>query len=538
MNKLYPLFKKAVGLSVLLFIVLFPGKIFGQSACLPTCSAVTSFTVNLSANPNNSYTVSSVRNGQCCFGSGSDACVVFFITVNPSATEIKFFKSGGNNGFYQINCSGTQYNPTNPVCLNGLTQFCLTYCNPGGNNDTYTITTSSGFSASPDFSLRAGCSGTMTVSGLTPSSINWTSITGSVQGQYNSYLSRTSGSNCMTPIVTPTASTPSFIDYKVCGTKAGCSSGTVCDTVRVYTTPGLSVSITPTNPVVCSGGSSTIALTTSVTGGAPPYTYTWSSGPNTSSISAGVGNYTVNVNDATAGCAAFTKTITVGSAPSPTIPSVGSNAPLCAGQTLSLTTPLSGGTYTWTGPNGFTSNLQNPTISAITLAGSGTYSVSTTVGGCTSSPGTLAVIVNPAPATPTAGANTPLCALQTLSLTATTIGGATYSWTGPNGFTSSSQNPTIPGISAAGAGTYSVFATAAGCPGGTGTIAVTVNPAPATPTAGANTPLCAGQTLSLTSSTIASATYNWTGPNGFTSTSQNPTLANATIAAGGTYSVS
>jgi gliding motility-associated-like protein len=537
MKHFYACLKKNYVLFFLLTAIFQSNIVKAQNAC-STCSNVTSFTANLSSNPNNSYTVSSVRNGKCCFGTGSDACVVFYVTVHPSATEIKFFKSGGNNGFYQINCGGTQYTPTAPVCLNGLTQFCLTYCNPGNNNDTYTITTSAGFSATPNFSLRAGCSGTMSVSGLDPNSITWTSITGSVQGLYNSYLSCTSGSNCMTPIVTPTAATPSFIDYKVCGTKSGCSSGSVCDTVRVYTTPGLSVNITPTNPVVCSGGASTLALTSTVSGGAPPYTYTWSTGANTSSVGVGAGNYTVNVNDATAGCAAISKTIAVASAPTPTTPSISSNAPLCAGQTLNLSTPLTGGTYTWTGPNGFTSNLQNPSITNITLAGSGTYSVATTVGGCTSATGTLAIVVNPAPATPTASANSPLCALQTLSLNATTIAGATYSWSGPNGFTSSSQNPTIPNISASGSGTYSVFATAAGCPGPTGTVAVTVNPAPATPTAGANTPLCAGQTLSLTSSTIASATYNWTGPNSFSSSSQNPTLSNATTAASGTYSVS
>jgi hypothetical protein len=44
-------------------------------------------------------------------------------------------------------------------------------------------------------------------------------------------------------------------------------------------------------------------------------------------------------------------------------------------------------------------------------------------------------------------------------------------------------------------------------------------------------------TLNLTASTVAGATYSWTGPNGFTSTNQNPSIANATIAAAGDYSV-
>jgi hypothetical protein len=58
-----------------------------------------------------------------------------------------------------------------------------------------------------------------------------------------------------------------------------------------------------------------------------------------------------------------------------------------------------------------------------------------------------------------------------------------------------------------------------------------------TPTAGNTGPYCAGGTISLTASTIADATYSWTGPNGYTSTAQNPTIPNATTAMSGTYSV-
>lgn len=61
---------------------------------------------------------------------------------------------------------------------------------------------------------------------------------------------------------------------------------------------------------------------------------------------------------------------------------------------------------------------------------------------------------------------------------------------------------------------------------------------PAAPTASSNGPLCAGSTLSLSASTIAGATYYWTGPNGFTSNQQNPTVStNATTVMGGVYNV-
>src|ERR1019366_3189009 len=55
--------------------------------------------------------------------------------------------------------------------------------------------------------------------------------------------------------------------------------------------------------------------------------------------------------------------------------------------------------------------------------------------------------------------------------------------------------------------------------------------------AGNDGPINAGATLNLTASTVPGATYNWTGPNGFTSTDQNPSILNATTNASGLYGV-
>src|SRR5207237_161260 len=115
--------------------------------------------------------------------------------------------------------------------------------------------------------------------------------------------------------------------------------------------------------------------------------------------------------------------------------------------------------------------------------------------------------------------------------------GATYAWTGPNGFTSSDQNPTRANAATADAGTYSVTITVNGCPSAAGTTNVVVNATPATPTATNGGPYCAGATISLSTAFVSGATYAWTGPNAFTSAQQNPTRANATLADAGTYSV-
>src|SRR5205823_3479549 len=87
------------------------------------------------------------------------------------------------------------------------------------------------------------------------------------------------------------------------------------------------------------------------------------------------------------------------------------------GSTLNLSTPaVAGATYSWTGPNGFTSSSQNPSIANVTTAAAGTYSVTITVNGCTSTAGTTTVVVNTIPATPTASNDGPLCVGSTLNL--------------------------------------------------------------------------------------------------------------------------
>src|SRR5204863_10166911 len=86
-------------------------------------------------------------------------------------------------------------------------------------------------------------------------------------------------------------------------------------------------------------------------------------------------------------------------------------------------------TYAWTGPNGFTSSLQNPTIASATLANAGIYSV-TMFNGCTSSAGNTTVVVNPAPAAPAAANSGPFCAGATIALSTPTVTGATYAWSG------------------------------------------------------------------------------------------------------------
>jgi len=68
--------------------------------------------------------------------------------------------------------------------------------------------------------------------------------------------------------------------------------------------------------------------------------------------------------------------------------------------------------------------------------------------------------------------NSPICIGKTLELKAS--GGTNYLWTGPNGFTSTDQNPTIPNATTSNSGEYSCLVTGTGGCDGTGKINVLI----------------------------------------------------------------
>jgi gliding motility-associated-like protein len=337
-----------------------------------------------------------------------------------------------------------------------------------------------------------------------------------------------------TPVQTTSTATGLAAGTYTCTvTDLGLPCGTPQTTTATVGSSGSAptISVTPTASTICNGGN--VSLTAS--GGT---SYTWSpaaglSATTGATVTASPSTTTTYTVTGTGACGTGTATSTITVNPIPTT-TAGSNSPICAGSALNLTaTTSAGATYAWSGPNGFTSALQNPTIASATTAASGTYTVTVTANGC-SSTSTVNVTVNAIPTT-TAGSNSPICAGTNLNLTATTAAGATYAWSGPNGFTSALQNPTIASATTAASGTYTVTVTANGC-SSTSTVNVTVNAAPTT-TAGSNSPICTGTDLNLTATTAAGATYAWSGPNGFTSALQNPTIVSATPGESGTYTV-
>jgi gliding motility-associated-like protein len=88
----------------------------------------------------------------------------------------------------------------------------------------------------------------------------------------------------------------------------------------------------------------------------------------------------------------------------------------------------------------------------------------------------------------------PYCAGETVQLTASTVSGGTYFWTGPNSFSSTAQNPTISNASAAYSGTYTltVSASASGCAAIVTTTDVTVFPQTVAGTVSGAAQVCEG----------------------------------------------
>ncbi|MGB6873948.1 MAG: PKD domain-containing protein [Dehalococcoidia bacterium] len=219
--------------------------------------------------------------------------------------------------------------------------------------------------------------------------------------------------------------------------------------LAVCTPPQAAFNATPTSGCAAL----TVNFTDQSTGNITGWNWTFGDGgtstdqnPSHEYTSAGSYNVTLNV---TTACGSDTEIktdyITVYAKPTAT---ASSNSPVCEGATIELYGGPGGMTsYSWTGPNGFSSSLQSPTIPNATLAMAGLYTLTVTDGGCTSDPATTNVVVNESP-TADAGAD-----WQIIQGGSVVIGGSptasggtplyTYSWTPITGLNDASfANPT------------------------------------------------------------------------------------------------
>ncbi len=222
----------------------------------------------------------------------------------------------------------------------------------------------------------------------------------------------------------------------------------------------------------------------------------------------------------------------------------------CSASDLRLSAKPAGGDatyrYVWTGPNGFTSTVADPTIASVTPANNGSYAVTVTDGkGCSTAASVEVRDIAQARAKPVIASSGPACEGGTIVLDVPTYTGSsvTYAWTTPAGTTANvtglgTNRLTIAPVSASThAGDYSVTVTVDGCVITSAPFDVKVFGQPTAAPAAYAPSICTGETLRLDAGATGASTYVWSGPNGFTSASATPVIANATTAANGTYTV-
>ena len=198
-----------------------------------------------------------------------------------------------------------------------------------------------------------------------------------------------------------------------------------------------------------------------------------------------------------------------------TVSAFGSNA--CVGGTATLSASgNSTGTYAWSGPNSFTSAVQNPTIPSVPLLNSGSYTVTFTAFDRCTATATVALNVNPIVAISTQPNPITECVGGTLALTVAATGGfppLTYQWE-----TSTNGGSTWTPVSGATAATYTPLSTTAGSAlfrvvvsssGGLGCNPATSNSVTvsivADPTVGVTVPtttVCTGGNITLTANPV------------------------------------
>ncbi len=377
-----------------------------------TCSGSTTSTVTVNPNPVISVNSPTICGGQTATLTATGATTYIWspatnlsatsgavVNANPSTTT-NYLVTGTTNG-----CSSTA---TSIVTVNPLP----------------VITVNSG-------TICSGSSLTLNASGAN-------TYTWSPSGT----LSSASGTSV---IATPTTTT----SYTVTGTTNGCSSSQIA-TVSVNPIPIVTVN----SGTICSGASASLTASGATT-------YSWS---NTATLSSSSGsNVTATPSSTTVytvtgtslGCAG-TATSTVTVVPNPVI-TVNSGT-ICTGSSVTLN--ASGATtYSWSPANNLSASSGSSVVAS--PPSTTTYTVSGTTNGCSSTANST-VTVNPIPSV-TASNNGPVCSGQSVTFSATTTAGASYSWSGPNSYSSTIQDPIITNVGTAQVGTYTVTINLNGC---------------------------------------------------------------------------
>lgn len=395
--------------------------------------------------------------------------------------------------------------------------------------------------------------------------------TGSTGG-YQWYDAATSG-NLLS--ITGTYVTPAlFVNttYYVQSTTGSCTSGRTPVNVQVNAKPNIT-SLAAVN--ICSGNAQSYVITSDVA----TATFAWSraqvagisnaaaNNQNSSTINETLINttlapvvvtYVITSFNGTCSGNTFNYMVTV--YPTPVVTSA-KTATFCSGVPGNYTFIINDPSTTFTWSRDAVTGISNKPVLGQSIATIGealdnttnapvnvTYVLTYQTNNCAGSPFNLTVTVNPkdsvtSAATGFACNSTP----QDYQITSN-VPGATFNWSRdavPGISNAAVSNKTGDKITEALVNTgnnpikviYVITPTANSCAGPSFNYVVSVNPVPIAPIATSNSPICAGNSIQLSTPNVNNAIYSWTGPNGYTSALQNPVIKNATAANAGTYSI-
>ena len=345
-------------------------------------------------------------------------------------------------------------------------------------------------------------------------SISWTNdnttigLVGSGNGDYGSFTAGDPGTGSITATITVNA------------TLTGCNATPETYTITVGQTPTMT---TPANVTVCAGTTVPASAFASTPTGA---SFAWTNDNTASGLGAsGNGNY-ASFTATNAGTTAIVSNITVTPSfgtcvgtpvnytitvnPIPTA-TAANNGPLCTGDVLNLTSgAFAGATYSWTGPS-FSSTDQNPVIDPVQLSNAGSYTVTVTSSGCSSTASTT-VVVNSATLAVVTPAG-PFCSNEPAVYLTSTIPGGTWSGPGIVDATTGQFDP-----AAANIGSNVITYTPNQACSAPGTTTITVNAVPTVQFAADQLTGCAPLTVTFTDqSSPTSGSVLWDFGDGITS---------------------
>jgi Secretion system C-terminal sorting domain len=353
-----------------------------------------------------SLAIASSNNVNC-----AGATITFAATpTNGGITPAYQWKVNGVNVVGETNAtfsSTTLANNSIVACTMVSNAACVSNASSVSNNIVTTvnpIVTATVALATTNTTICSGASATFvatpTNAGTTPT-FAWTLNGSPITNTGNTYTS-TNLANGDVVGVTMAAS-------NVCSNPQSATAAPITMLVTPATTPSLSIASNVGN-TLCSNAAPAQFTATANTNG----TYQWTlngvnAGSNSTAFSpANLANgdlvactFTTTAACATQNSIAATPiAMTIKTAP--TAPILNTNATLCDGSDLVLTTPaVTGLTYQWTGPNSTIYNGNTVTIPAATTAFNGNYAVVVTQNGCSATSQPLVATIHPTPFQPT-----------------------------------------------------------------------------------------------------------------------------------------